>query len=412
MRYTNEQLTIAQNTDKYSRVIALAGAGKTSTVALIVKEKLSQNPNLRILILTFTVSAKEAIKTRLALESIFGIEVETIHKKSLTEFRNYCNRAGVAKKELPKIVSKEAIIRFMAKSGKIGEDLSNTEIDQIAKTHIAIWNQELMSVPERNKLEISQAAKIANQIIPFSREKNLMDFDQILAMAIATQEKKTRRGTKYDLVIVDEAQDCTKLQRDFILGLKPKALTLVLDPNQSIFSFAGVGFHENLWAGIPFTDYSLTENFRCAQAIVDEVNLISPGLDMKTSLSGGAVNFVRVQDQNDQLQKLTQNFQPGDAVLARTNSAYQAFLNQLGINDYATNEKNRVLDSGVTISFGSLHWAKGQEWERVHLLDCSDKGFISADGDETEEKNLYYVGLTRAEKEIFIYHFKDKKPYR
>lgn len=71
------------------------------------------------------------------------------------------------------------------------------------------------------------------------------------------------------------------------------------------------------------------------------------------------------------------------------------------------NDKIRVGDDYYT--FGSIHWAKGQEWNRVFILDLVDDGFAGLP-ETIEEQRILYVAITRAKKEVVLMHITDEKP--
>ena len=55
-------------------------------------------------------------------------------------------------------------------------------------------------------------------------------------------------------------------------------------------------------------------------------------------------------------------------------------------------------DSGVYV--GTIHSAKGLEYDNVHLLGVDGKSFKL---DNEDNLNLYYVGITRAKTHLHIY---------
>ena len=73
-------------------------------------------------------------------------------------------------------------------------------------------------------------------------------------------------------------------------------------------------------------------------------------------------------------------------------------------------EETQVGNSGVTLS--TIHSAKGLEFPVVFLIGVEKeimphKGMFS----EAEERRLMYVGVTRAEDELHISHYKQPSPF-
>lgn len=62
-------------------------------------------------------------------------------------------------------------------------------------------------------------------------------------------------------------------------------------------------------------------------------------------------------------------------------------------------------DDAIVLS--TIHSAKGLEWDRVYILNCTDKTFPNpwCDEDEIEEqRRLFYVAITRARHKLVILH--------
>lgn len=63
--------------------------------------------------------------------------------------------------------------------------------------------------------------------------------------------------------------------------------------------------------------------------------------------------------------------------------------------------KLKTIGTGVTV--GSIHSAKGREWDTVIIIGCEQET-IPGRNDEDEERRLMYVGITRAKRELILSH--------
>lgn len=73
-------------------------------------------------------------------------------------------------------------------------------------------------------------------------------------------------------------------------------------------------------------------------------------------------------------------------------------------------EKIRKEQNGITIS--TLHSVKGLEYEQVYIMDVNE-GVMPyqkavSDRDIEEERRMFYVGMTRAKKELHLYYAKER----
>lgn len=69
-------------------------------------------------------------------------------------------------------------------------------------------------------------------------------------------------------------------------------------------------------------------------------------------------------------------------------------------------QQQQVMDLPPGIRLSTIHQAKGLEWPVVILLWCNEEMFPSAkalkEGDDSEERRLFYVALTRAKDELLL----------
>ena len=78
-------------------------------------------------------------------------------------------------------------------------------------------------------------------------------------------------------------------------------------------------------------------------------------------------------------------------------------------NRYMLKEKIKT-KTGVMLS--TMHRSKGLEWSCVHIADCVDgripSGKAESDKDIEEERRLFYVAITRAKKNLYLYTYGPK----
>lgn len=214
----------------------------------------------------------------------------------------------------------------------------------------------------------------------------------------------------YEWVICDEGQDLTPKQYERFISLG-KRLMLVGDPWQSLYSYPEAGADPTLLD--KFTrDFNaeclpLRINHRSRRAIVEVANKFS-GRNSEWEREGGLV-YLGWKDPD--LHNLT--------ILVRTNREVSKWGEALKVIEIPF---TKIIDQGKgrqRFDFGgikeeeiksleipnlptlicTIHCAKGNEWDRI-LLDYRRQSFM--EDDELEER-IFYVGLTRAKEELFIY---------
>ena len=150
----------------------------------------------------------------------------------------------------------------------------------------------------------------------YSRHKarhRLLDFDDLLlawAEAMDVPAVATALGRRFDHVLVDEAQDCNRLQARILAGLKPdgRGLTLVGDDDQCIYGFRGADRQLMLdfaaTHGERATVVALTRNYRAtpalvaaAQAVIDGAARRLPRVMHSGVDAGPRPRLVRVDDE-------------------------------------------------------------------------------------------------------------------
>ena len=242
---------------------------------------------------------------------------------------------------------------------------------------------------------------------------------------------------RFRTIIVDEFQDCNEVQWQILKGFyHPWAtMTIVGDDAQNIYTWRGssVDFILNFHTKIArVKDYQLCRNYRSTEAIVTVANSVMrfiPTLPFKEKMIAHAKGgrkpevhfFFRATDEYDwivnSVEKMIAQYPDFTfAILSRYNSDLfrieeRLHTKKLAYTLYAqhSNTANNVNNTNeVTptknIALATIHASKGLEWDIVFFMNLHDDIFPSRKGDEDIvcERRLFYVGVTRAKKGLYM----------
>lgn len=394
---TEEQKAVVTATEDFIRVKALAGTGKTFTaVQRVIYQKAIGREVSHVL--TFTRSAAKTISKKLKEAGVEDVPVKTLHKfaaEMVNEFREEHGRGRVT------ISDGNRVIRSMIHD-EYGRKPKPVEVGQVQQMATLLANGAVYSfMTSTSKDELKYLAKRYQEAKETAGE---IDWDDLLI--IATGIAKMQGITLDGEVIVDEAQDLTLLQMEYLKQLDPPRLTLILDPNQNIFGFAGV--EEAAMNDERFKEYTLSKSFRSAQEILDLANKLIPD-NLTSDITGGKVTWVE-SSHKTQVEDVIKILEPGDCILGRFRSSARNVLLALDPTQDPKHEINDTIRVGDhEYTFGSIHWAKGQEWNRVFILDLVDDGFAGLPM-TIEERRILYVAITRAKKDVVLMSITEQKP--
>ena len=394
---TEEQKAVVIATEDFIRVKALAGTGKTFTA---VQRVLYQKAIGREVshVLTFTRSAAKTISGKLKEAAVEDVPVKTLHAFAAEMVNDYREERGLGR--VP--ISDGTQVIYSMYLDEYGRNPKPGDVGQVQQMATLLANGAVYSfMTSTSKEELKYLAACYQE----AKEKaGEIDWDDLLL--IATEIAKRQGITLDGEVIVDEAQDLTRLQMEYIEQLNPPRLTLILDPNQNIFGFAGV--EEAATNAEGFTEYTLTKSFRSAQEILDLANKLIPE-NLTSDTTGGKVTWVE-SSYKTQVEDVIKILEPGDCILGRFRSSARNVLLTLDPTQDPKHEINDTIRVGDhEYTFGSIHWAKGQEWNRVFILDLVDDGFAGLPM-TIEERRILYVAITRAMKEVVLMSITEQKP--
>jgi DNA helicase-4 len=290
------------------------------------------------------------------------------------------------------------------------------------------------------------------------KEKKI-DFSDMINLAVKELNTNTELyRNKFEHILIDEYQDIS-YQRYLLVNelLKKNSkckLFVVGDDWQSIMSFTG----SNLDYFVNFSKYfpnpqrtDLINNYRSIKSIVDcgsdliklngnsqiskktiAYNPLKNKINVILSLhkKGYETNYIREMTKHciDVIkQKIDSGIKPNDILILSRIMSNKVLLNHLF--QAAKSKGIQISEFGNTgnnkVNLMSVHKSKGLQAKVVLILDVTkgmygfpcelenlsifDVATLNKFENEKEERRLFYVALTRAKEELYIYTMKDKK---
>ncbi len=299
-----EQHRAATHADGALVVAAGPGTGKTATLVARAVHLLQQGADpQRLLLLTFSRRAAQTMSQRAAvlLAQARGVAPRgtpalpwsgTFHAVAARLLRDAAPALG-----LPadfSVLDRGDAEELMAQARSA---LGQAELPQrfpLAPTGLAILSRCVNTDEPLPQVLVRHypwcrpwADALARLFADYARRKQqlrVLDFDDLLlawAEALTVPAVARAMAGRFDHVLVDEAQDCNRLQARILDGLKPggRGLTLVGDDDQAIYGFRGADRRLMLdQAGRPGTTVvALTQSYRATAALVAAANALIAG---------------------------------------------------------------------------------------------------------------------------------------
>ncbi len=288
-----QQQQAVRHTASPLMVIAGAGSGKTRVITskiCYMIQALGIKPE-RILAITFTRKAAGEMQER--VKSMLDIKpqwVLTFHAFCLRLLRQEINR-------LPLGCTGNFIIYDESDSISIIKNIMRRlewdhETPEVVRDNISRAKQ--IYIPDMSIYELlyglggiqQEIAGICREYQSELKKSNALDYDDLLyfTTGILTKSERARRkwSSAFDYILIDEYQDTNKIQYQItqLMTSTHKNITVVGDPQQSIYSFRGAYVDNILKFRNDFEPriIKLEENYRSTPQILEFANKIVLGL--------------------------------------------------------------------------------------------------------------------------------------
>jgi DNA helicase II / ATP-dependent DNA helicase PcrA len=188
----------------------------------------------------------------------------------------------------------------------------------------------------------------------------------VKAMILAAAEKPTKTGIdgadmiflpirngwlkkRYDIVIVDEAQDMTVAQLEIAQGLCRGSVVVVGDDKQAIYDFRGADSDslDRLKTELGANELPLNTTYRCGKAIVEVARQFVPDFEAGENNSEGEVTSIAMG-------QLTATASLGDFILSRANAPLVSVAMSLLRAGKRARIKGRDIGKGLAILVSKL----------------------------------------------------------
>ena len=300
-------------------VEAVAGSGKTSTILeslkLIPKDK-------RVLFCAFNNSIVSELKQR--TKSCKNVDVKTIHGMGYYAcLRNIKGLNKTPQEYKYAVELNRNIFKYTTNSQyTLGKHKFNAykksiaELFNLCRLNMAHSVETISGVCARYEIMPSHdEIDVVRKLISFSLDNtDIMDFtDMVWYPLMLNFDLHSLFG--YDFIFVDEAQDLSKAQREFVLncGNKDVRFIFVGDGNQAIYGFGAADpYSFSALKQLPnTTTLPLSVCYRCPKTVIDFVKEYVPCIEAQENALEGVIRHDRtLGDVNDSDMILCRNNAP------------------------------------------------------------------------------------------------------
>ena len=260
------------------QVLAPPGSGKTKTLTArvayhVIHERLQP---WNIIVCTFTIKAAREMKER--IKGFVGEKLEaklilgTFHSVARRFLSRYGQEIGIDKNfgiadtDDSKAIIKRIVNRYqyMVEPGYARSRISSLKAKGITAEDF---------VATKKKAEDSEFSQIYSSYQEHLKAANLLDYDDLLIRCVDLLRQHPSCVSTIQAVLIDEYQDTNNIQYELmkLMAQKTQRITIVGDPDQSIYSFRAAEIKNLLRMRVDYPEaivINLENNYRSAGSIL------------------------------------------------------------------------------------------------------------------------------------------------
>ncbi|KZM19532.1 DNA helicase [Ascochyta rabiei] len=260
------------------QVLAPPGSGKTKTLTArvayhVIHERLQP---WNIIVCTFTIKAAREMKER--IKGFVGEKLEaklilgTFHSVARRFLSRYGQEIGIDKNfgitdtDDSKAIIKRIVNRYqyMVEPGHARSRISSLKAKGVSAEDFAAT---------KKKAEDSEFSQIYSSYQEHLKASNLLDYDDLLIRCVDLLRQHPSCVSTIQAVLIDEYQDTNNIQYELmkLLAQKMQRITIVGDPDQSIYSFRAAEIKNLLRMRVDYPEaivINLENNYRSAGSIL------------------------------------------------------------------------------------------------------------------------------------------------
>ena len=396
MEYNLSQLAAINSKEDKVIIKAPAGSGKTSSIVGAVYKYREEHPNDKIVAITFTRKAAAELKNRI---NLLNVEISTIHSWSLRRLNALAAEYNFVVSLLEDDVIKDILLRLC----KLRRQYYLNQF-QLFSFIMGNYNIDIDDKIRRIFESIYLDYK------KFKQKNQLYDFTDLPQYLADKLNEYDERIVDIDALFVDEFQDIDPVELSVFDVVDAKKKVFIGDPLQSIYQFRG-SLEEVFDSLEDFTEYTLDVNYRSYQEIIDyarTVNDVARELNARHNLVDFLdINWSAPSDiicERGNGGKIYLSKDVGHCVeITKDEPCSEVLIVSKLLADPHTqilcrgNKQVKKIQAQGVENVSTVHQAKGLEYDNVILTN------FPIDGDE--ERNVAYVGMTRAKNVLCLIDF-------
>jgi len=346
-------------------VRARAGTGKTTTII----EGIKHAPETSILLAAF--NKRIATELDLRLENT-NAEAKTLHAIGFSFVKRYWERLSLEKRNGARKMGlaeqvcgarvPDSIIKLVANLHSKAREIVPHACHPGDLTDIMYkfdllpdeeWVGEGYDV-EFVESKALEAMEVAATVKPVTTG---IDFSDMIFLPV----RNKWLSKKYDLVVVDEAQDMTAAQLEIAQGVCRGRICVVGDDKQAIYGFRGAdsGSLDRLKTELDGVELGLNTTYRCSTAIVEEAKRLVPDFEAGPTNKTGMITQIPRE-------KIVDAADMSDFILSRLNAPLVGIALSLLARGKRTVIAGRDIGAGLKKLIRTL--AKGQAAQSIPRL--------------------------------------------